>query len=211
MEKLQMGPVDIRHYEFSSALRGYKKDEVDEFLEIVATQMEDLLFQKKKSSPQIEPKKKKEIKKVEENEEPSVNKIELPKEKKSEEKKDTSIDGKAQELLISKTLILAEQMREKIVGEAKEKAEKILSDANNEAKTLVTDAQNSLSNLVQEYYEIKGLKKKYLKNVRSDLQVVIDRIDQKSLLKNEVESELDDKFDFLSKQVGVETKDENDK
>ena len=33
---------------------------------------------------------------------------------------------------------------------------------------------------------IKELKKKYLYNVRADLQVVIDRIDQKSLLKKEV-------------------------
>ena len=208
MEKLQIGPVEIRHQEFSSALRGYKKDEVDEFLEIVASQMEDLLFSKNKQIPQTETKKDKI--KVEEKQEVFTDEIELPPKKieKPNLVREISNDDKAQELLISKTLMLAEQMRERIVDEAKKKAEKLLQEAHNEAESLIRDAQNSLTNLVQEYYEIKDMKKTYLKNIRTDLQVIIDRIDQKSLLKNELENELDDRFKFFYDQLGSGT--END-
>ena len=42
MEQLELTPVDVRHKEFSTGLAGYKKEEVREFLELVAHQMEDL-------------------------------------------------------------------------------------------------------------------------------------------------------------------------
>ena len=222
MEKLQIGPVEIRHQQFSSSMLGYKKDEVHEFLEIVASQMEDLLFPQNRPAiePEVAPKKtisqkieKKEKKIVE-----HVDELVLPENIEKPKKIIPKIEEttkSSDEALISQTLILAEKMRSTIISEAEQKAKKILKDAEETAQDLVEDAKNSLANLVQEYFEIKDLKKNYLMNIRSDLQVILDRIDQKSLLKNDIEKKLDDKFNFLSKEITTsnneELENENDK
>ena len=47
-------PADIEYKEFTKAVRGYKEEEVDEFLDLIIVDMENLIRENKKLKADLE-------------------------------------------------------------------------------------------------------------------------------------------------------------
>jgi cell division initiation protein len=178
MDKLELTPVDIRHKEFSTALAGYKKEEVRNFLEMIAAQLEDMqsvatqALRERPSMPER-------VEKVE--------RIEPPRPAKEDPKED----------LISRTLILAEQTKDEIIFNARKQAETILNTAELQAKKTIEEARHYLNVLEHQYVNLKEQKKQFLMHFRSELETLLGRINQDTILKKENENILDKRFNEL--------------
>lgn len=105
-QKFDLTPVEIRHKEFSGSLFGYNKNEVREYLELLSTQIEDLLAQKADSS---------EMSRNNIFDDRAQSQLVLEQLQKKEE-------------LISKTLIQAENTKNDLLRNANKEAENIIRD-----------------------------------------------------------------------------------
>ncbi len=186
MEKLELTPVDIRHKEFPTGLAGYKKEEVREFLEIVSTQMEDLISQ----AARVE----KKVPDFREEPRPATIQPPAPKPQPIIEEK-----PKATEDLISRTLIIAEQTKTEIIATAKKDAERILRNAELEAKKTIEEAHRYLEVLDRKYKEIKLEKKEFLSQYKAELEDILDKITKSTVLNKEMEDEMDQHFERAKK------------
>jgi cell division initiation protein len=179
MDKLELTPVDIRHKEFSTALAGYKKEEVRNFLEMIAAQMEDLQSlagQMSRERPSLPER---------------VERMDKP-----EPAKPAREEQKPEDL-ISRTLILAEQTKEEILFNARKQAENILNAAELQAKKTIEEARHYLNVLEHQYVNLKEQKKQFLMHFRSELEALLARLNQDTILKRENEVALDKRFNEL--------------
>jgi len=222
MEQLELTPVDVRHKEFSTGLAGYKKEEVREFLELVAHQMEDLqgrctaLAEEKKHleearrEPEATPEAAEPAPEVmrdawerdtpepepapepEPEPEPELKPEPEPVPVPEPEHKPTPTED-----LISRTLILAEKTRQEILDRAESDAGEILAKAQEQAKHILEEARGYLQVLEDQYTAIKGKKKEFLAHFRDELQDLIDSLSRETLLRPELEHALDEQFAAL--------------
>ncbi|HEV8065755.1 MAG TPA: DivIVA domain-containing protein [Acidimicrobiales bacterium] len=113
----------LKEVEFSTSLRGYNTDEVDEFLEQVTVAVERLQAEAKAAA-----------------------------EKASQAERAPREDVPATDLdeSIRKTLILAQRTADMAIKEAQDEAQQMLESAKAEAQTLVEDARDSASRITSE-------------------------------------------------------------
>ncbi len=159
MEKIKLIPADILSKTFSGQMFGYNKKEVESFLELIANQLEEMM--------------------QEENED-------LTLENSVEESQETNIPDKN---LISNALIVAEQTRKDIIDNAKNEAENIVKSAELKAKKMISDAQQYLNVMEHEYINLKEKKKDFLMHFRSEIEILLERINKDPLLKEKNTSE----------------------
>lgn len=112
----------LREVEFSSSLRGYNTDEVDEFLESVADAVDRLQEEARKA----------------------VERAEVA------ERGVRDRPGLEDEESIRRTLVLAQRTADLAIREAQEEAASILDRARGEAESLVGDARDSASRITSE-------------------------------------------------------------
>ena len=122
-------PEEIRGKEFAKSMSGYKKSEVDDFLQSIANQMEIMLAEIQNLNEKIQ-EKNKELEKLDEQKE-----------------------------LLKKTLILAEKLKEETLQNAKNEAENIIKDAEISSREKVKKAKDYLSILEHDYINLKEKKK----------------------------------------------------
>ncbi len=169
MEDLALTPVDIRHKEFSTALAGYKKEEVREFLNLISNQLEDIQLSGAKlfadtHEPEII------------RDEPVVK--EIPVQKQPEPTPPPKPAVTASEDLIGRTLVMAEEMKMKIISEAKEKAAEIISEAEQKVESLLREASEYQKTIEADLTDLQDRKKDFLMNFRGELIDWLEKIEQ---------------------------------
>jgi DivIVA domain-containing protein len=160
MEKIKLIPADILSKTFSGQMFGYNKKEVESFLEMIANQLEEMMLAK--------------------NESISLKNATEP------ESMDSEIPDKN---LISSALIIAEQTKKDIIENAKNEAENIKKSAELKAKKMISDAQQYLNVMEHEYINLKDKKKDFLLHFKSEIEILLERINSDPLFKEKKNTE----------------------
>ncbi|MEA3476440.1 MAG: DivIVA domain-containing protein [Candidatus Cloacimonadota bacterium] len=145
---MKITPAEIRGKEFSRAMSGYKKAEVNEFLEELATQTELLLAAAKELEKQIQEK----------------------------DKKLDDLDE--QKDLLRRTLILAEKIKDETISNAKNEAENIIKDAEISSREKVKKAKDYLSILEHDFINLKEKKMQFIVNFKSQLNSMLEILER---------------------------------
>ncbi len=134
---MKITPLDIKKQEFGKKLNGYRPDEVNSFLDMVADEMEDLL----KKNLEFEEK----VKSLEE-----------------KLSNYTRIEDVLQD-----TLLTTQKSAEETKSSAELKAKNIIDEANISAKKIMAEGREELLKIQKEIEDLKNQKEIYLINFRS--------------------------------------------
>jgi cell division initiation protein len=133
-------PLDIRKQEFGRQFRGYNRTEVDTFLDMVASEMENLTRRKNELEKQLS----------------RLN--------------DRLEDYKNIENTLQSTLLTSQRQAEEMIKNAEERAELILRRAKLESEKLYDKAHQELSRLRAKIADLRGLKESFAVRVKSLLE-----------------------------------------
>lgn len=117
-------PIDIQEQKFKVVFRGYDKAEVDGFLDLVATQMEDLIRENSYLKEELE-RLSKELERL-----------------------------RSMEETLKNTIISAQKMSEDFKENARKEAENIVVEARLRAEKIILDAETRLSELNAEMAKV---------------------------------------------------------
>lgn len=118
-------PMDIRNKEFKKAFKGYKEDEVDEFLDKVIADYERLYRENGELKDRIS---------IDNERIESYNSMEKS---------------------LQSTLLIAQTTAEDIVSNARKKADMIIKEAEDQAKKIIEDANISIVKVNKDFEELK--------------------------------------------------------
>ena len=138
-------PADIENKEFSRGVRGYKEDEVDEFLDLIILDMEKLL----KENHQL----KKELEKAQ-----------------SQVDRHVSTEGSVYD-----TLEAAKALMNDIAASAERRAQVILKDAELEAALITREAKEATSRLTEEANRMRRSVERIRESYRHILEMELER------------------------------------
>ncbi len=141
-------PLDIHNQEFSRSFRGYDVDEVDEFLEVVANDIEELTKENERLKSELAEYKRKE----------------------EDMKKELEIAQSNAEEKVK----VAQREADLIIKEAKLKAERLVEEAYKEAQRAKEDLEGIKRLRVRFFLEFKTLLESYLRLVEEDNKGVLD-------------------------------------
>lgn len=179
---MPLNPIDIRHQEFSSALPGYKKKEVREYLEQLAREIEEL---NKNQERQVQ--KQQQIQQEVRQEATSASQ--------------TIDDLKRREELISRTLVFAEKTKADIIANARKEGEIIIQEAEIKAKRAIQEAKQYLGVLEHEYMHIKEQKRQFLMQFKVELQTFMERIGKDPLLGKDSDKLIEKEFQHIKEKI----------
>ena len=137
---MRITPLDIKKQEFQTRMRGFDKEEVISFLEMVSEEMEEL---------------------VREN-------LELK--EKIQRAQDKLSSYTKIEAALQNTLVATQESAEQMKAQAEEKAELIVREANSQGEKIIDDAYEKLSELRREHISLKNQRAAFLVNFRSLLE-----------------------------------------
>jgi len=118
-------PMDIRNKEFKKAFKGYKEDEVDEFLDKVIADYERIYRENGELKDRIS---------IDNERIESYNSMEKS---------------------LQNTLLIAQTTAEDIVANARKKAEMVIKEAEEQARKIIEDANSSVIKVNRDYEELK--------------------------------------------------------
>lgn len=143
-------PLDIQNKEFSRAVRGYKEEEVDGFLDLLTLDLEKLMEENRRLKEQIK----------------SLN-AELDKFKNSEE-------------TVLKTLEAAKALMSDISASAEKRAEILLKNAELDAQLIQREARENIERLNEEMQNLKNSLIIFKSRYRSLLESELEKFDNLS-------------------------------
>ena len=144
-------PSEIAHKTFERKMMGYDQDEVSDFLNIIAAQMEALLHERNALRDVLK------------------------------EKELTIFEYKDRDQVLKATLASASQMTEKMKGDAEREAKLIINDAQQKAELITRDAKDSLKKVFSEIAELKRTRMQFEANLRAMVQAHLSLLDQGQL------------------------------
>ncbi|MDF2590678.1 MAG: septum formation initiator [Clostridia bacterium] len=118
-------PMEIHNKEFKKGMRGYKEEEVDEFLDKVVTDFEKLYRENGELKDKLS----------------VIN-----------ERVDTY---NLMEKTLQNTLVVAQTTAEDVVVNARKKSEVIIKEAEEQAKRIVDEASKSVADILRDYENLK--------------------------------------------------------
>lgn len=137
-------PADIEYKEFTKAVRGYKEDEVDAFLDLIIVDMEKLIRENKKLKEELE---------------------------KAKGQMDRHVST---ETSVYDTLEAAKSLMNDIAASAERRAEVLLKNAELEASLITREARESISKLTEEGNELRlrveTLRSRYRRILEDELE-----------------------------------------
>lgn len=139
-------PEQIETKEFSRAVRGYKMEEVDEFLDVIILDLEQLLKENKLLEETVS------------------------------ELREEIVQHKKSESSVINTLDSAKKLMKDISESAERRAEIIIKNARMEADIIVKDAKDSIGRLNEENSQLLERAKKFKDRYRQMLEDELDRI-----------------------------------
>ncbi|WP_026476420.1 DivIVA domain-containing protein [Alkaliphilus transvaalensis] len=145
-------PLDIQNKEFKRGLRGYKEDEVDEFLDQVMVDYEKLYKENMELKDKVE---------------------------RASQQMD---QYKNIEETLKNTLVVAQNAAEEVRANATKQADLIVKDAESRGKEIIEKANREVDKVKQEYEEIKKhmqiFKTRYKTLLQSQIDAVLEACDE---------------------------------
>ncbi len=139
---------EIKEMDFSKSLSGYKKSEVNMFLQEIAEQTDAMQKQISRLQDKIETQNK-QLDKIEE-----------------------------QKNLLKRTLVLAEKLKDETLANAKSEANNIIKDAEISSRKKIQKAKDYLSILEHELINLKEQKKQFASKFKIQLKTMLENIEQ---------------------------------
>ena len=144
-------PLDIQEKEFPKAVRGYKEDAVDEFLDLITMDYEAMLLENDKLQTEVD-----------------RLKAEL-------------VRYSSTENAVLETLEAAKSLMGDISASAERRAEILLKNAELDAELVLREAKESVERLTEENEALHGRFKKFQARYKSLLESELERFDTLSL------------------------------
>ena len=137
-------PADIEYKEFTKAVRGYKEEEVDAFLDLIIVDMEKLIRENKKLKEELQ---------------------------RARGQVDKHISS---ETSVYETLEAAKSLMNDIAASAERRAEVLLKNAELEASLITKEARESISRLTEEAnglrVKVETLRARYRRMLEDELE-----------------------------------------
>ncbi len=184
---MSLYPTDIRHQEFGSSMFGYSKKEVKEFLEALASELEEYQTRQEKELQRREM-------------------MQLEVRQEAVQAGSAVEELKRREELISRTLVFAEKTKADIISNARKEAENIIHEAELKAKRAIQEAKQYLGMLEQQYIQLKEQKRQFLMQFKSELNAFQERVEKDPLLSTPQEQLLDSDFKQIKEEINPNAK-----
>lgn len=146
---MKLVPVDIAHKSFSKKIMGYDENEVANFLNKVAQEMDALIRE--------------------------VNRLKET----LREKDLQVLEYRDRDKVLKDTITATQQMSEKMVKEAEREAKLILNDANQKAEMIGRDSRDQLKTIYRDISDLKRTKMAFEANVRALIQAHLSLLENK--------------------------------
>lgn len=145
---MKIAPIDIAHKTFSRKMMGLDTDEVQDFLRLVAEEMEAIIRDRNNLREELR------------------------------EKELAIIEFRERDELLKNTITTATKMSDKIQVDAEREARLILNDAKQQSEMIVRDARDSLRRMFQEISDLKKIRMQYENNLRALVNSHLTMLDQ---------------------------------
>lgn len=145
---MKITPVDIAHKTFSKKMMGLDSDEVAEFLQQIANQMETLIHERNALKETLR------------------------------EKELSLLEYKERDQVLQNTIATATQMTERLRTDAEREAKLIIADAQQKAEIITRDSRDSLKKMYQEVTELKRARMQFEANLKALAQAHITLLEQ---------------------------------
>lgn len=139
-------PQDIEYKEFTKAVRGYKEEEVDEFLDLIIVDLENLIRENKKLKAELE---------------------------KAKSQVDKHVSS---ESTIYETLESAKALMSDIAASSERRAEVLLKNAELEAELITKEARESISKLTDDGNKLRSSIDNFKTRYKRILEDELERI-----------------------------------
>lgn len=136
---MKITPLDIRQQQFGVKFRGFDMAEVDAFLDMVSTEMEEALQERDNFREQLE------------------------------RRQQDLVEYKDRERDLQKSLSAVQQVRESLTEGATREAQLIVEEAKQRAAEMLARAEEDLGKIRAEVHRLQGLKKTFEIRLRSTL------------------------------------------
>lgn len=145
---MKITPIDIAHKNFNRKMFGLDDAEVQDFLQLVANQLEELIHERNNLREAV---RQKEI---------LVN------------------DQKEKDHVLKSTISTANQMAERFRSDAERESRLIITDAQQKAEMITRDARDSLKKAYQEISDLKRMRLQFEANLKALAQAHMSLVEQ---------------------------------
>lgn len=147
-EAMKITPIDIAHKTFSKKMFGLDEDEVLEFMQDVASQLENVMHERNTLKESLR------------------------------DKELALAEYKERDQALKNTIATASQMSERLRQDSERESRLILADAQQKAEIITRDARDSLRKAYQEISDLKRARLQFETNLRALAQAHITLLDQ---------------------------------
>lgn len=156
---MRITPIDIQQHQFRSRVMGYDKAEVDQFLEILAGEIERLFRQNQDLQEELA------------------------------RNRETLAEMREREATLKETLLTTQKVTDELKANARREAELLLADAEMRAERVMRSAEDRRLQLIEEIQEIKRQKIDFETSLRSLLEKHVRMLELNVLSVNEAKAE----------------------
>jgi cell division initiation protein len=145
---MKITPIDIAHRSFNRKMMGIDADEVTDFLQQIASQMESLIQEKNSLKEALR------------------------------EKDLSLMEYKERDQVLKDTISTATQMAERLRKDAERESRLIVADAQQKSEIITRDSRDSLKKIYQEVAELKRMRMQFEANLKALAQAHLALLDQ---------------------------------
>ncbi len=145
---MKITPIDIAHKSFNKKMMGYDADEVNDFLQQIAAQMETLIHERNAMKEALR------------------------------EKELSLLEYKERDQVLKTTIATASQMSERLRQDAEREAKLIVTDAQQKAEIITRDSRESLKKMYQEVTDLKRARMQFEANLKAMAQAHLSLLEQ---------------------------------
>lgn len=145
---MKISPIDLTHKTFGRKLMGLDPEEVANFLQMVASQMEATIHERNSLKEALR------------------------------EKELNLLDYKDRDKVLKDTITTASQMSERLRQDADREAKLIIADAQQKAEMITRDSRDSLKKMYNEVTDLKRIRMQFEANLRAIAQAHLTLLDQ---------------------------------
>ncbi|AFY00162.1 DivIVA domain-containing protein [Bdellovibrio bacteriovorus] len=145
---MRITPIDIAHKSFGKKMMGLDADEVMDFLQQIAAQMESLIQERNTLKEAIR------------------------------EKELSLMEYKERDQVLKETIATATQMADRLRQDADREAKLIIADAQQKAEIITRDSRDSLKKMYQEVTELKRARMQFEANLKALAQAHLSLLEQ---------------------------------
>ncbi len=145
---MKISPLDITHKTFDRKMMGLDPDQVHNFLQHVAAQMESIMRERNQLREELR------------------------------ERELNLLEYKERDKVLKDTIATASQMTDRMRGDAEREAKLIIADAQQKSELITRDARDSLKKTYQEISDLKRARLQFEANLKALAQAHLSILDQ---------------------------------